>query len=469
LGRVLMGPIGSILKTVGSMMGRLVGLGARIIASIFTGLPGLFLAGGAIMAGWLASVAMVVNLAVKSAQIKKVYKDEADTRLATQEAAALGIEGVGPGGTEKSTEVLAIEAADKLLDTEGGDANFIAAMNEAGLDADDIKKEGGFTAEQSQKLFRARSEQRGIADEKRRFYEEAGHEGGELVTENSLFGGSKTYRRGISDADAKSRNLARTMRDGTVPVGGGEREKASDTKHFDHDEMDRVTGQTFSERMGETRDATFGAEPEPDSTSPTRASTMDLVKEHEGERFVPYEDTEGNWTVGYGHLLGGPDWSGDKNKVYTKTEIDKFFDEDWGSHAKAARDIPGFEDLDSTQQGALEELSFNMGPAWYKGFPKMMAAMERGDTGEAVKELLNSNWAGQVGEGRRDSITGRLQGPTLMAGGTTLPGNVSGGMGGGGVTAAIGGTTITNNNSVTNIIPPEAAAEDPDMAARIWG
>ena len=71
LGRLLMGPIGSLVKSVGGMVLRLGTLGARIIAGIFTGLPGLFAAGGAIVGGWLAGIGLLVNEAVESGQIKK--------------------------------------------------------------------------------------------------------------------------------------------------------------------------------------------------------------------------------------------------------------------------------------------------------------------------------------------------------------------------------------------------------------
>ncbi len=468
LGRLLMGPIGSLVKSVGGMVLRLGTLGARIIAGIFTGLPGLFAAGGAIVGGWLAGIGLLVNEAVESAQIKKVYKDEADTRLATQEAAALGIE-----RGSKSTELLAMQAADKLLQTEGGTKQFQEAMEMADLDIDDIR-EKGFTAEQSQKLFRARSEQRGIEDEKRRFYEEAGHEEGELVTERSWlgFGESKTYRRGISDADAKARNWARTMRDGVVPVGGGPRVKATDSEHFDHEEMGRIRGQTTTERLGATLGGPEAPEPDPSSLSPARLSAMEWTKKHEGEEYVPYKDTLGNWTVGYGHLLGGPDWGGDKNKVYTQAEIDKFFDEDFGSHAEAARNIPGFEDLDPVQQGALEELSFNMGPAWYKKFPKMMAALERGDTATATEELLESRWKGQVGENRSSNIANRLQfgqgdQAPMFAGGVppTPPPTLDAGAGGGvNIVISNDDHSVLNSSENVSVI---ARAPDPQDQDRI--
>ena len=240
------------------MVGRLglslAGVATRTVASIigwFTGgsFLGLF---GLVAAGWLASIATIVDIALKNQKIKKVYKKEADTRLATQEAAALGIGRRGPGGQLKSVDTLAAQAADKLLVDEGDTEEFQAAMEMADLDIDDIRNAGGFTAEQAQKLFRARAEQRGIADVKRSFYEKHGEEG-ELVRKPSLFGPTRIYRRGISDADAKAENIDLTAREGPVNLEG-DREISSDTEFFDKDAMAAIGDNSLGSMVSRARE-----------------------------------------------------------------------------------------------------------------------------------------------------------------------------------------------------------------------
>jgi GH24 family phage-related lysozyme (muramidase) len=130
-----------------------------------------------------------------------------------------------------------------------------------------------------------------------------------------------------------------------------------------------------------------------------------MIKEHEGTRYSPYQDTLGLWTVGVGHLIGnGKTLPPEMNREFSQAEVDTMFDEDYEKHAAAARGIPGYSILGPAAQGALEDLTFNMGPRWYKKWPTFTKQLAAGDTTGAANNLQSSKWYGQVGPWRGNKI-----------------------------------------------------------------
>ena len=56
---------------------------------------------------------------------------------------------------------------------------------------------------------------------------------------------------------------------------------------------------------------------------------INLIKQYEGCRHHPYQDSVGLWTVGYGHLLGdGHTLSDTDNRTFTDEELDEFLRSD---------------------------------------------------------------------------------------------------------------------------------------------
>ena len=135
---------------------------------------------------------------------------------------------------------------------------------------------------------------------------------------------------------------------------------------------------------------------------------MGMIKKHEGVRNKPYKDSRGLWTVGVGHLIGDgrtlpPDW----NRTFSDQEIDQLFQKDFAHHKAAAEKIPGYSKANAVGKGAIIDLTFNMGPAWYKKFPSTTAAMAKGDWAGAAAGLQNSLWYRQVGD-RAKTIVGMI-------------------------------------------------------------
>lgn len=134
------------------------------------------------------------------------------------------------------------------------------------------------------------------------------------------------------------------------------------------------------------------------------------LERDEGKRLVPYKDTEGNWTVGIGHLLSHwemPSFvdpvSGKPVKTLSDAECDQMLAEDIAdAEHDLTRALPGWRDLDDVRQRACLNLAFNLGNR-LAAFSRFLDAADDGDWLAAANELKRSKWHGQV-KGRADRI-----------------------------------------------------------------
>jgi lysozyme len=126
------------------------------------------------------------------------------------------------------------------------------------------------------------------------------------------------------------------------------------------------------------------------------------ITKHEGRMKMPYEDSEGNLTIGVGHNLdsrGLPEHIIDELLRYdiqeSRDELDRIYP-DWRHWSNDRRD-------------AMTELMFNMGAPALLTFVKMWAAIRRDDWETAADELLDSKWAKQVGPNRSTTLAELLR------------------------------------------------------------
>jgi GH24 family phage-related lysozyme (muramidase) len=146
------------------------------------------------------------------------------------------------------------------------------------------------------------------------------------------------------------------------------------------------------------------------------ADIKKMIEGHEGKRYEPYKDSLGLWTVGIGHLIGDgktlpPEW----NRKFSEEEVMAMFEKDYEKHKKQAEsNVPGFSKYDSMGQGALIDLTFNMGPGWPEKFKNTSAKLGAGDTAGAAAGLTDSKWYGQVG-GRAPKIVGMIRNSEFTA------------------------------------------------------
>jgi lysozyme len=122
----------------------------------------------------------------------------------------------------------------------------------------------------------------------------------------------------------------------------------------------------------------------------TKNNTIEeYIKCNEGLRLMPYQDSLGLTTIGYGRCL-------EINGI-TQDEADMLFTNDMNIVADELRKI--FTDFDSlrySQQKCLMDMCFNLGSTRLRKFKKMITAIEAGDFNEAAVELLDSRYAIQL-------------------------------------------------------------------------
>lgn len=116
----------------------------------------------------------------------------------------------------------------------------------------------------------------------------------------------------------------------------------------------------------------------------------ELLHLHEGFRRLPYEDHLGNLTIGVGHLLSRP-----LSTRAVETILEDDINEARGELDKL---YPQWIHLTESRQNVLIDMMFNLGRPRYTTFTKFWDALKRNDWNAAADEMLNSKWAGQVGE-----------------------------------------------------------------------
>ena len=113
------------------------------------------------------------------------------------------------------------------------------------------------------------------------------------------------------------------------------------------------------------------------------------LRRDEGERKFPYKDTVGDTTIGVGRNLSADGLSEDEITLMLGNDVKDTYD-------MLNHRLPWFGNLDPTRQGAIMNMAFNLGFNGLEKFPAMLAAMAKGDWEGAAREMLNSEWAGQV-------------------------------------------------------------------------
>lgn len=126
------------------------------------------------------------------------------------------------------------------------------------------------------------------------------------------------------------------------------------------------------------------------------------IKQNEGFRGLPYLDTQGKVTIGFGRNL---------------TDNPLTEDEGWGlsmSYILAAYNdahalVASWSLLNDARQNVLVELVYNIGLGKALGFKKMCAALDQQDYVEAANQLLDSQWRIDVGPTRSVKMAKQLE------------------------------------------------------------
>ena len=124
-----------------------------------------------------------------------------------------------------------------------------------------------------------------------------------------------------------------------------------------------------------------------------REDVKKALERDEGRIPYAYQDSEGYWTIGVGHLI-------DKRLGGRLPEhiIDALLEYDVERAVAEAETFWWFEGLSDVRKAVVVNMMFNLGLRKFKGFRRMIAALEREDYEAAADEMLDSKWARQVGQ-----------------------------------------------------------------------
>lgn len=131
------------------------------------------------------------------------------------------------------------------------------------------------------------------------------------------------------------------------------------------------------------------------------------IKSGEGCKLTAYRDTEGLWTIGYGHLLDqSVDWTG---HTTTQAVADKLLLSDILDALHQAQNEPIWVFFNTPcRQNAVTELVFNMGEKHWETFKLCWGAIHVGNWLTVSEQLLESAWAKEVGPTRAGRIASYL-------------------------------------------------------------
>lgn len=116
------------------------------------------------------------------------------------------------------------------------------------------------------------------------------------------------------------------------------------------------------------------------------------IKRHEGCRLVPYRDTQGFLTVGYGRNLSSKGISQNEAEYLLQSDLAEAL-----SIAEGQKWWANVKDNDARAR-AFVEIIFNLGLGTLAYFRKALAAALQNDWDACSNELLDSLWAKQVGK-----------------------------------------------------------------------
>lgn len=124
------------------------------------------------------------------------------------------------------------------------------------------------------------------------------------------------------------------------------------------------------------------------------ALAVRLVK-HEDERLTVYRCPAGKLTIGVGRNLEDRGISREESRFLLANDIDACLVD--------LEPLPWFQHLSDLRQQVICEMRFNLGMGGLMKFRKMLVHLEHGRYTSAAREMLDSDWARQVG-GRADHL-----------------------------------------------------------------
>jgi len=119
-------------------------------------------------------------------------------------------------------------------------------------------------------------------------------------------------------------------------------------------------------------------------------AAKEQIKIDEGFKGNVYQCTAGANTIGYGRNL-------DQNPL-TEEEADYLLENDLKKVVKQCQRFAFYQNLKPERRAVIINMVFNLGLSRFNKFKKLQAALFIEDYEAASREMLDSNWAVQVGK-----------------------------------------------------------------------
>lgn len=117
---------------------------------------------------------------------------------------------------------------------------------------------------------------------------------------------------------------------------------------------------------------------------------IDQLRRDEGVKLKPYRDTVGKLTIGTGRNLDDLGISEEESDILLANDIDRV--------RKQLAPYQWYSLLDPVRQGAIENMTFNIGLGSLLHFPHLLSALANQDWTSAAREMADSVWAKEVGD-----------------------------------------------------------------------
>lgn len=151
---------------------------------------------------------------------------------------------------------------------------------------------------------------------------------------------------------------------------------------------------------------------------PDSIELAERIKGSEGFSSTAYPDN-GGMSIGYGHQIKpGEEYL--LTQTITKEEANKIFANDFEIYSKAAEKIPGFDDAPKIAKDVLIDMTYNMGPAWYKKWDNFTKFISNKEYSKAADIIRHSLYARQV-QGRAFQNAKRLDIASGLIANETIP------------------------------------------------
>lgn len=115
------------------------------------------------------------------------------------------------------------------------------------------------------------------------------------------------------------------------------------------------------------------------------------LRSDEGERLKPYLDTMNKWTIGVGRNISDVGISATESDFLLTNDIQRV-------QAQLNQYLPWWSGLSDNRQLVFANMTFNLGMLNFMQFKKMLAECHAGNFAAAAVEMLDSEWAKQVGD-----------------------------------------------------------------------